>query len=267
MSLVNIDHELCNRDGKCMAVCPSDLFQKDSEGYLEFRQQDRENCIGCGHCVAVCETSALRHESLPVENYPPIGSLPLTSAPEVVNLLKSRRSVREFRNTEVPDALLEETIDAARWAPSAVNQQPSHWLVIRDRDELRRLAGLIIDGLRKARNLGPVYSTFVERWDRGEDPILRNAPCLVVVHASDKWPWSPVDCVIALSQFELAARAKGLGCCWSGFLMKMAREFPPVKEALRLPEGHGVHGALMVGWPRYAYHRFPPRVEARITWR
>lgn len=267
MGLVSIDRELCNRDGKCIAVCPLGLFDKSSEGFPEFRQEDREKCFACGHCVAVCDKDALHHASLTVEDAPLIGSIPTASAAETFNLIKSRRSVREFGKAPVSDALIEEAIDAARWAPSAANQQPCHWLVIRNAAEIKRLAGNVVDGLRNARDRGPLYSSIVEKWDKGEDLVLWNAPCLVVVHASDEWPWSPVDCAIALTQFELAAWAEGLGCCWSGLLMWMAREFPPVKEALNLPEGHGVHGALMVGWPRYAYHRSPPRAEARITWR
>jgi nitroreductase len=108
------------------------------------------------------------------------------------------------------------------------------------------------------------YTTFIEQWEKGLDPILRNAPHLVIIHAPDDWIWSSADSVIALTQFELAAVARGIGTCWAGFLMRAANGHPPVREALGIPADHSVFGALMFGFPRYRYHRIPARQGARI---
>ena len=269
MSLVTIDHALCSRDGLCGTVCPMGLFEVDAEGlgFPVFRKGAAESCIGCGHCVAVCPKDALRHEKLPLADAPLVDFGLTPSAAATAQLLKSRRSVREFRGEPVAETLVREALDAARWAPSAVNRQPVHWLVIRDAAEVRRLAGLAADFLRGAKGLGARYSTILERWDRGEDPILRGAPHLVVVHARDDWPWSTVDCTIALAQFEMAVVAGGIGTCWAGFLMRAVREHPPLREALGIPHGNGVYGALMMGQPRYRYRRSPPREAARVEWR
>jgi nitroreductase len=243
------------------------LFDTDSEGFPVFRAGAAESCIACGHCAAACPNDALHHGKLPKTEAPLVDHGLIPSAAATVQLLKSRRSIREFRSEPVAEGLIREAIDAARWAPSAVNRQPLHWLVVRSADEVHRLAGLVAEFLRGAKGLGARYSSFVEKWDRGEDPILRNAPHLVVVHAPDDWPWSTVDATIALTQFELAAMASGIGTCWAGFLTWAAREHPPLREALGIPHGHGVCGALMMGLPRYGYHRSPPRQAARVEWR
>jgi Fe-S-cluster-containing hydrogenase component 2 len=56
----------------------------------------------------------------------------------------------------------------------------------------------------------------VHAWDQGRDPILRNAPHVIVAHASPDNIWSPTGSAIAVTHLELAAQADGLGTCWSG---------------------------------------------------
>jgi len=267
MSLVTIDHATCRRDGMCSAVCPMGLFEVDGEGFPTFRADADKHCIACGHCVAVCTKGAVHHEALPLEESLLIDQDLAVSVPALNQLMKRRRSVREFRAEPVPEALVREAIETARWAPSAVNRQPVDWLVIQTASEVRRLAGLVVDYLRNASKLEPRYAPFIEQWEQGKDPILRNAPHLVVIHAADDWIWSSVDGAIALTQFELAAVANGIGTCWAGFLMRAANGYPPLPEALGIPADHSVFGALMYGFPRYSYHRIPPRQEARVTWR
>lgn len=267
MSLVTINQHLCQRDGICSAVCPMGLFETDSAGFPAFRQGAAPLCIACGHCVAVCPNAALHHAKLPLTDAPPIDASLTASAAATSQLLRSRRSIREFREEPAARELIREAIDAARWAPSAVNRQPVEWLVIDSASEVKRLAGLVADFLRGSTELGARYAAIVDQWDRGKDPILRNAPQLVVVHAPHSWPWNAVDCTIALTQFELAAVAHGIGTCWAGFLSWAAREHPPLTEALGIPDGNGVFGAMMLGLPRYRYRCSPPRQQARVVWR
>lgn len=267
MNFVTIDHTTCCRDGACRTVCPMRLFETDTEGFPVFRVGAEKSCIACGHCVAVCPNSALLHRALPLEESPLIDHELTVSVPALHQLLRSRRSVREFKAEPVPESLVREAIETARWAPSAVNRQPIHWLVIQSPAEVRRLAGLVIDYLRKITAQEPRYVPYIKMWEEGKDPILRNAPHLVVLHAADEWIWSSVDGTIALTQFELAAVAQGIGTCWAGFLMRAANGHPPLREALGIPGDHSVFGAMMFGFPRYSYHRIPPRQAARVEWR
>jgi len=267
MSLVTIDHTTCRRDGMCSAVCPMGLFEKDAEGFPAFRAGVDKRCIACGHCVAVCPHGSISHETLPLVDSPVIDHTLTVSVPALTQLLKSRRSIRAFREEPVPEDLVRNAIDAARWAPSAVNRQPVHWLVFQTTAEVKRLAGLVIDYLRQCSTQEPRYEPFVKQWEQGKDPVLRNAPHLVVIHAPDEWIWSSVDVAIALTQFELAAVAQGIGTCWAGFLMRAANGHLPLREALGVPANHSVFGAMMYGFPRYRYHRAPPREAARIEWK
>ena len=62
-------------------------------------------------------------------------------------------------------------------------------------------------------------------------------------------------CTIALTYLELAAAGMGIGACWAGYLNAAANSFAPLTEKLPLPENHRCYGAMMIGYPRYGYHR------------
>jgi len=70
-----------------------------------------------------------------------------------------------------------------------------------------------------------------------------------------------------LTYLELAAPAFGLGTCWAGYFDVAANLWPPLKNALELPDGHTSFGAMMIGYPKYKYQRMPLRNQAKISWR
>jgi nitroreductase len=108
---------------------------------------------------------------------------------------------------------------------------------------------------------------FIAGWDSGVDMICRGAPHLVIACGPENLPISATDCAIALTYLELAAPSFGLGACWAGFFTAAARQWSPLQQALALPEGHVVCGAMMIGYPRFRYYRLPLRNEAQIMWR
>ncbi|MBU2600717.1 MAG: nitroreductase family protein [Actinobacteria bacterium] len=262
MSHIVIDHELCARDGICIAECPARIIQEDVDGYPVLAPEDVPNCISCGHCLAVCPHAALTLEGVAPGDCLPMDAGPALSPEAVAGLATGRRSVRRYREEPVPHVTIEKLIDLARWAPTARNMQPVHWTVLDSREKTRTAAGLVADWFREV----GVYPELVAAWDEGEDRILRGAPHLIVAHASTRGFRPAADCVIALSTLELAAHGMGLGACWAGYFMAAADAHDPVRELLGLPDGHQVYGALMLGLPRYRYRRVPPREAARVTW-
>jgi len=90
---------------------------------------------------------------------------------------------------------------------------------------------------------------------------------MIITHASKENRMAPVAATIALAYLELAAPSFGLGACWAGYFNAAAASWPPLQKALTLPEDHISLGAMMVGYPKYNYHRLPPRKEPKIIWR
>ena len=54
------------------------------------------------------------------------------SPESLLALLKARRSIRRYRPDPVPDEMVEQLLEAGRWAPSASNRQPWDFIVVRD---------------------------------------------------------------------------------------------------------------------------------------
>jgi len=197
----------------------------------------------------------------------------LPSPEQVEHLLKSRRSVRVYKEEPVPRETLARLIDIARYAPSGHNAQPVQWLVIVDPKEVQRLSGLVVDAMRSAIKESPELAdifpidVIVTMQKRGEDPIMRHAPHAIVAHAPRDAITAQQDGLIALTYLELAAYSLGVGACWAGFVHFAAMFYSPMREALRLPEGHHCLGAMMIGYPKHRLVRIPIRNEPKVIWR
>jgi nitroreductase/NAD-dependent dihydropyrimidine dehydrogenase PreA subunit len=259
MPFLQVDTEKCKRDGMCAAVCPAACIGVDAEGLPI--EKDGAACIACGHCVAVCPHAALQNSKLPEEPALPVSKDQPT--PEALaNLVLGRRSVREYTDTPVDPALLAELLDVARRSPTAVNSQKVGWIACCDPARTRATASVCSVWLRESK-LMPRYA---DRWDQGEEVILRGAPAFVLAYAPADYAWGATDCAIALTTLELLAVARGLGTCWAGLLARGIGADTALARAVELPEGHVVHGGLMLGHPKYRYRAVPPRKPLQATW-
>lgn len=273
MTLFNIDTKTCNQDGICAAVCPTQVIEFQKGGYPAPKVEAEEICIRCGHCVAVCPTASFSHRDMPIDQCPPVQKELLLDEAQCANFLRNRRSIRIYKKKAVPKEDLARLIEIARYAPTGHNSQPVHWLVLGNPDELRKLAGIVVDWMRwVVKNAPEIAQTLhmdrtIGRWEDGADVILRDAPVVVVAHGEKDNRAAPTSCTIAMTYLELAATAMGLGGCWGGYFIAAAGMFPPMIEALGLPEGHECFGAMMVGYPKFTYHRLPTRNTPPIAWR
>ncbi len=273
MTLLNIDQDTCTQDGLCIKACPAGLIEFGTNGYPRPIAEADELCIRCGHCVAVCPTASLVHQDIHPEHGPPIRKDLALSLEQCEQFVRSRRSIRNYKDTPVEQNTLARLIDIARYAPSGHNTQGAQWLVLGNREELNRLSALVADWMGWMIENKPDIAAMMhmERtlafWKTGYDVFLRGAPDLIVAHAHKDDPVAPTTCTIALTTLELAAPSLGLGCCWAGYFNTAATYYPPLQEALPLPEGHKSLGAMMVGYPKFRYQRMPPRKEPPIIWR
>ncbi|RPI08402.1 MAG: ferridoxin [Zetaproteobacteria bacterium] len=272
MSLFVVDPARCQRDGVCVAECPTRIIElAPGDETPTISAEAEEFCRNCGHCVAVCPHGAASLAGMAPERLQQVRSDLRLGREHVAHFLRARRSIRAYTPRAVDRETLAGLIDVARFAPSASNRQAVHWVVVSDAAEVRRLAGLTVEWMRAAVPSQPTAAQrntqrFVAGWDAGHDMICRGAPSLVIACAPADYPWAAVDSAIALTYLELAAPSSGLGACWAGIFTNAARQWPPLRQALALPEGDAVCGAMLLGYPRHRYRRIPPRNEARIRW-
>ena len=147
----------------------------------------------------------------------------------LLNLIKSRRSIRHYRPDPVPDVMIEQLLEAGRWAPSANNQQPWAFVVVQD-DEIRR---------RVAQHT----TYFLAKQARVE-----KAPLLIVLCGQTKSAiyrrYLRGDVGMAGMQIMLQACALGLGTCWIDGLDRAA-----IADILQVPDDMEIISVLTVGFP------------------
>jgi nitroreductase/NAD-dependent dihydropyrimidine dehydrogenase PreA subunit len=273
VSHFSVDEKKCRRDGICVAVCPVGILAHGEGSPPEPIPGLEELCISCGHCVAACPYGACSLDTMAAADCPPVRPEWRLTPEQTEHFLRARRSIRVFKDAAVDHGRIERLIRTARYAPSGHNSQPVRWLVISGREPVHALAGHAIDWVRRALVSKPEmarglhFDRLVARWDAGGDPICREAPHLVITHAPRGDAAAPSACTLALAYLELAAPSHGLGACWAGYLMRAALNWPPLQAALALPDGKQLCGAMLLGEPRYRYHRLPARREPQITWR
>jgi nitroreductase/NAD-dependent dihydropyrimidine dehydrogenase PreA subunit len=274
MTWITIDQKKCNQDGLCVSECPTRIIRLDPvENYPVPLPDFSEACLKCGHCVTICPTGALSLDWLSPENCTPITDELQVTPEQAEQFLCARRSIRSFKKQTISDDVIEKLLEIACSAPSAKNQQPWYWTVVRKPDEVKRLAGMVIDWMREVARRDPQmaaargFTRPIAAWDSGDERICRGAPHIIVAHADKNWVFGPEDSALALGLLDLYATSIGLGACWGGYFYKAVNAHPPLFKALGLPDSHKAFGAIMLGVPKFNYRRIPVRRPPRIEWR
>lgn len=273
MSTILIDPDTCSKCGTCLQICPMGLILKGEDRMPFMPDEVGAFCSKCGNCEAFCPEGAIYPEYN--TRYPEISEevKPGITPGALGIYMRQRRSVRNYLSKMADRETIEEMLDIVRYSPSGMNNQPVHWLIIHDPEEVRKLARITIDWMRSVLEsdaqhpLKPMIPSLIASYESGRDPICRGAPHVAVAHAPAANPMAFTDSIIALTWFELAAPAFGLGACWAGFLKIAASASQELKDELGLPEGHEVQYAMMFGYPKYKVYSIPGREPARITWK
>ncbi len=274
MGFLIIDPDKCKKDGICVGECPlAILHQQDKNSFPEMVAGGEGICLRCGHCVAVCPHNALSLEPVPLEACPVIDKNLAISEDQAIQFLRSRRSVRFFKDRPVEQKTLQHLIDIARYAPTGGNSQLVEWTVFNDKEKIHDIAGIAVDGMKYAlkndpnADYPPYFPLIIAAWDMGMDAVLRDAPALVIASAPAAAVSGMVDVSLALSYLELAAQPRGIGTCWAGIIHMALHAWQPLKDAVGLPAGHVHHYAMMLGHAKPRYFRLPERKKPTIHWK
>ncbi len=253
--MIRIDSARCIRCGLCTRVCAPRCLHLTDNGVV-FRHE--EYCMQCGHCTAVCPQAAVSLNGVDPDTQKPVGALP--GIQELESLIRSRRSIRLFKDAPMPEDLILRALDTARYAPTGKNLENVSWLVIEGRDALRRVSDAVIDLFRADSRTAPLVASH----ERGGDPIFRGAPCAVFACASGEYDLDIVNCSIAVTTLDLMLPVLGLGGCWAGYAMRAAAMSEKVVEAMNVEKGLRPLAGLMIGLPAVQYRREPSRRELRV---
>jgi nitroreductase/NAD-dependent dihydropyrimidine dehydrogenase PreA subunit len=274
MGKVVFDHKLCIKCGTCSEVCPVGIIDKPgAEDYPSITEANRANCIQCGQCEAFCPKAAVEVISDELLKADMPKKREALTPEQVRGYFLMRRSIRRYKQQPVDRQTLEQVMDVVRYAPSGVNQQAVRWIIIYNTEEVRKLTAMTIDIMRQmVSDKSPVaammnFQRMVTAWDSGEDIVCRKAPHLVIAYGRKENRIAPVDAIIAMSHFDLAAPAFGVGSCSAGYFGIIANLSPALRKAIGIPDDHNHLGTILTGYPQHVPKRAPKRNRASITWK
>jgi nitroreductase len=133
--------------------------------------------------------------------------------------IKGRRSIRRYREEDIPDSLIEELLDLARYAPSSMNGQPWYFIVVRNDEAKRRLA-----------EIKNKHCPAEKRMYKAD--FLQNAPVVVVVCVDRERSFNRgiENAVLATANIMLGAYRRGLG---SVYMSAYRMDDPSISEEIR----------------------------------
>ncbi|MBI4833307.1 MAG: nitroreductase family protein [Planctomycetes bacterium] len=146
-----------------------------------------------------------------------------------MEVILSRRSVREYKNADVSEKLIKEILEAGMHAPSARNEQPWHFLVVNDRNILKKIM-----------EFHP-YAT-----------MLAQAPAAILVlgglETTPDEGYAVIDCAAATQNMLLAIHDKGLGAVWLGIYPR-AERITGMRKLFSLPANVLPVSLIALGYP------------------
>ena len=219
----------------------------------------------CQHCMAVCPMGALSFGGKKPDESAPF----MTVKPdELLNMMKSRRSIRHYKDEDIPPETIQKLTELLAYTPKGGNVDALHFSVVSTRAKMQEVRNLSHDSIMKLETDSPMLNTLKQWVSSGHDMIFRGAPSMIVVSVDRKKAvpgCEDVDPIIALSYFELYANSLGIGTLWDDAAEGVIANCPEVRKFLGIPEGYTPNFALLMGVPAVSYRRAVQKEEAYVT--
>lgn len=284
-------YDRCNSCGLCVKVCKDfSLIMENNKPVVS--DHPFFGCIACGQCMAVCPTRAIEVSGREMSADDLIdlsGMKNKASYDQLKNLLIGRRSIRDFKDKEVGEELIEKIIEAAVSAPMGIPPSDVHLLVINGKEKVREFSFDVIDYFRKIswlfsnqmiwiwRLLGkeayqlmksfaqPLVNFFAVTKKNDENYLLYDAPLVMYFTAS---PYSdPADPYIPATYAMLAAESLGLGSCMIGSIHPTIQYgAKKLKRKWKIPIKSPAGIVVIFGYPKYKFKSGIKRTFAKVTY-
>jgi len=193
---------------------------------------------------------------------------------EKISWLTTRRSIRRYQPTPIPEDLIEQMITAAVWAPSAHNRQPWRFAVIQNENTKKKLAYDMGIKLRTDLKADNVPTDVIEKDTSRSYQRITQAPLLILLSLSmvdmdsypdekrqqNEWLMAAQSTALAGQNLLLVAHALDLGACWM-----CAPLFCPdvVKNSLALPNDWQPQALITIGYPAETKEKSRHSVESK----
>ena len=174
---------------------------------------------------------------------------------EVFECIKTRRSIRAYKDQMISQKDLEIILEAGRYAPSGANNQTTHFIVIQNKEVLNHLKDLVKEAFANMEVKDNMYVSMIKAIKaskNGNYTFYYNAPVLIITANKKDYSNALADCACALENMMIMANECNLGSCWINQL-KWLNENDKIVEYLKtlgLKEDEKVWGSLSLGYPK-----------------
>lgn len=249
---IDINTTKCIGCGLCAKVCVANNIEiKEKKASLLLT-----NCLFCGQCSAVCPRKAIS-----VSGYTePLIDKPkdLTLDPQtVLDVIRFRRSIRQFQNKAIPEAVINQILEAGRLTHTAKNAQDVAFIVLdKEKDKLEQMA---VNIFKRLKPFADIVSPLSRNNRIDADFFFFQAPIVILVLAKDK-----TNGILAAQNMEFVAEANGLGVLFSGYFTKAANLSFKMKKALNIESGKKIAMTLVLGYPNIHYLRSTQKEKINV---
>jgi len=287
-----IDEIKCTGCGKCAYICPKETIYINNK-----KAKINENeCMLCSHCYAVCKFNAISFnkdlEKITFESFKykeKILNSTDISPEKFINTVRSRRSIRKYKNEKIDNELISDLLEFAVTAPSGSNCQEWKFTVLNGRDKVWNLAIEIkkffvkINRLASNRFIRYISVPFmgrtlinyfndhyetvdraVKQADSGIDMLFHGAPCLIITHGPMDGSTPIEDAAYASYNICMLAPFLGLGTCLIGFAVEALNRSPDIKAKLNIDKKNRIHSVIIIGVPDIDFKRHSLRKKYSV---
>lgn len=165
---------------------------------------------------------------------------------QVIDVIKQRRSVRDFQSKQITGSDLELILDCAVNAPSACNMQSWHFTVIQDPSMLKYINQVAKENLNSSDN------EYFKKLAKNCPDLIYGAPTLIIVSGNQKAVDPLIDCSAATQNMLLCATSLGLGTLWNR-LINHAFISQEARKKAGIPEGYETYFGIALGYAAEDY--------------
>jgi len=176
----------------------------------------------------------------------------------IYDLMRTIRSIRQYKNKKVPREIIEKIMNCMRYAATARNKRTLKCLIISDVQKINELIDTIIDAIDEEE----VRESYKKKRKNGVDPFFYNAPHILIFHSDNNW--DATNATIAITYAMLCAQTLGLGSCWIGGIQRFLIKNKEIQKKV-FGIDDKIFGIMILGYPAVRYYRAPPRPPLEIN--
>lgn len=252
---IHVDVEKCIGCGICAKTCVANNIEiKNQKASIIL-----DKCLTCGQCQAVCSKEAIRMTGYHEE--PVIKKQEEQLSPEeVLNVIRFRRTIRNFKDKEISHRVIQQILEAGRLTHTAKNSQDVCFVVLdKEKAAIEKIAVKIC---KRVKPWVDLFSPLARNTTIDDYFFFFKAPIVIVIVARNK-----TNGILAAQNMEFVAEANGLGVLFSGFFTSVANMSWKIKRKLGLTRGQKVAATLVLGYPKVKFLRSTQHEELKVTYK